>query len=207
MVQGLLNDLAFYFEVGGYVMPPLFASAFVLWFAIGVRFAELRRGTARSVRQLISRHRDGMRHEPRGLIEQALATGLEVVNRRPPDLRRWLDDAFADLERSTKRFHTLIISIVAVAPVLGLLGTVNGMIETFDSLGDMTLFAQSGGIAGGISQALFTTQMGLAVAIPGLVVGGLLDRKALRLRQELAQIKDLLCTRHEQPANKRLESL
>ena len=132
MVQGLLNDLAFYFEVGGYVMPPLFASAFVLWFAIGVRFAELRRGTARSVRQLISRHRDGMRHEPRGLIEQALATGLEVVNRRPPDLRRWLDDAFADLERSTKRFHTLIISIVAVAPVLGLLGTVNGMIETFD---------------------------------------------------------------------------
>ncbi|MDZ7829411.1 MAG: MotA/TolQ/ExbB proton channel family protein [Halofilum sp. (in: g-proteobacteria)] len=42
------------------------------------------------------------------------------------------------------------------------------MIETFESLGDMSLFSQSGGIAGGISQALFTTQLGLAVAIPGM---------------------------------------
>jgi biopolymer transport protein ExbB len=193
VLDALLSDLAFYFDIGGYVMPPLFLFAFVLWFAIGVRIAELRRGSTRSVRQLLRRHRNGMQHEPRGLIEQAVATGLQVAARRPPDLRRWLDDAFAELERSTKQYHTLIISIVAVAPVLGLLGTVNGMIETFDSLGDMTLFAQSGGIAGGISQALFTTQMGLAVAIPGLVVGGLLDRKALRMRQELAQVKDLLC--------------
>lgn len=193
MLENLLSDLAFYFDIGGYVMPPLFLFAFVLWFAIGVRIAELRRGSARSVRQLLRLYRDGVQHEPRGLIEQAVATGVRVAARRPPDLRRWLDDAFAEFERSTKQYHTLIISIVAVAPVLGLLGTVNGMIETFDSLGDMTLFAQSGGIAGGISQALFTTQMGLAVAIPGLVVGGLLDRKALRLRQELAQVKDLLC--------------
>ncbi|AKS42231.1 MotA/TolQ/ExbB proton channel family protein [Wenzhouxiangella marina] len=202
MLNGLINDLAFYFDVGGYVMPPLFASAFILWFAIGFRFAELRRGSVRSVRQLISRHAKGQRHAPRGLIDTAVVLGLEIRRREPPDLRRWLDDAFADYESATKRFHTLILSIVAVAPVLGLLGTVNGMIETFDSLGDMSLFAQSGGIAGGISQALFTTQMGLAVAIPGLVVGGLLDRKALRLRQELAQVKDLLCApQHDETAS------
>ena len=39
----------------------------------------------------------------------------------------------------------------------------------------------------------FTTQMGLAVAIPGLIIGGMLDRKASAIRHELAQIKDLLC--------------
>jgi len=193
MLNSLINDLAFYFNVGGYVMPPLFVLAFMLWFAIGFRYSELRRGSVRSVRQLISRRRKGVTRAPRGLIEDAVVVGLQVVEKQPPDLRRWLDDAFAELEASTKRYHRLIISIVSVAPVLGLLGTVTGMIETFDSLGDMSLFAQSGGIAGGISQALFTTQMGLAVAIPGLIVGGLLDRKALRLRQELAQVKDILC--------------
>ena len=52
------------------------------------------------------------------------------------------------------------------------------MIETFSALGDMALFTQSGGIAGGISQALLTTQMGLVVAIPGLLVGRILGRSA-----------------------------
>jgi len=198
MLAILVEDLRFYFEIGGYVMPPLFLSAFVLWFAIGVRVADLRRGSVRSVRQILQRYPEGFNRPVRGVIEQAVVIGREVASRNPPDLRRWLDDAFAELESSTKRFHSLILSIVAAAPVLGLLGTVNGMIETFDSLGDMSLFAQSGGIAGGISQALFTTQMGLAVAIPGLVIGGLLDRKALRLRQELAQVKDLLCSENKQ---------
>ena len=85
-----------------------------------------------------------------------------------------------------------------VAPLLGLLGTVNGMIETFDSLADMSLYSQSGGIAGGISQALFTTQMGLAVSIPGLIVNGILDKKQKQLEIDLAQLKDLTYKSAEQ---------
>ena len=81
-----------------------------------------------------------------------------------------------------------------IAPIAGLLGTVTGMIETFDSLGDMALFTQTGGIAGGISQALFTTQMGLAIAIPGLIIERLLKKKQTRLEIELAQVKDILCS-------------
>jgi len=192
--EGLVDDLAYFFEVGGYVMPPLMVGTVVLWFAIGYRYALLKRGTVRSVRVLIRRMAaEQPPRELRGLLDRAVARGLRVARRQPPHLRRHLDDAFADLEAATKRYHTLIISIVAAAPLTGLLGTVVGMIETFDSLGDMSLFAQSGGIAGGISQALFTTQMGLAVAIPGLIIGGMLDRKAFVIRHELAQIKDLLC--------------
>jgi biopolymer transport protein ExbB len=81
--------------------------------------------------------------------------------------------------------------------LLGLLGTVIGMIETFDSLGDMSLFSQSGGIAGGISQALITTQMGLAVAIPGLIVNGALSRRQKNIEIELAQLKDILVADHK----------
>ena len=51
------------------------------------------------------------------------------------------------------------------------------MIETFRGLGESALFSQTGGVAGGISEALLTTQMGLAVAIPAIVVGRILDRR------------------------------
>ena len=71
----------------------------------------------------------------------------------------------------------LLKSFIAVAPLLGLLGTVGGMIETFSSLQTMELFKPSGGIASGISQALLTTQFGLIVAVPPLLCLKILDKK------------------------------
>jgi len=71
----------------------------------------------------------------------------------------------------------LIKAIIAVAPLMGLLGTVGGMIETFASLGTMEMFKSGGGIAGGISQALLTTQLGLIVAVPGILYLKLIERK------------------------------
>ena len=65
------------------------------------------------------------------------------------------------------------------------------------ALADMALFSQSGGIAGGISQALITTQMGLAIAIPGLIAGRILERKQALLLEELDELKALVATRHE----------
>lgn len=198
MFGELVNDFRFYFEVGGYVMPPLVLATVVLWFAIGYRFAALKRGNIRSVRRIIQKYPEGFDRPARGIIEKAIQKGQSIARSHRGDLRRLLDDAFWPLERDVARFHKLIMTIVAVAPLMGLLGTVVGMIETFDSLGDMSLFAQSGGIAGGISQALFTTQMGLAVAIPGLIVGGMLEKRAAVIRLELAQVKDILCARVQQ---------
>ncbi|GAB4189241.1 MAG: MotA/TolQ/ExbB proton channel family protein [Wenzhouxiangellaceae bacterium] len=194
MLQGVFDDLLFYMEAGGYVMPPLVVATFVLWFALGYRYAVLRRGTPRGARNLLERMVRGISPKKQGVMVRAARKGLALRERELPYLRRFLDDAFADEEREIRRFNILITTIVMVAPLLGLLGTVVGMIETFDSLGDMSLFSQSGGIAGGISQALFTTQMGLAVAIPGLIVNGILSRRARDLEMELAQLKDILCS-------------
>jgi biopolymer transport protein ExbB len=69
------------------------------------------------------------------------------------------------------------------------------MIETFDSLAEMAMFTQTGGIAAGISQALITTQMGLVVAAPGVVVGRILEKKQHVLADEIEQLKDVLCAR------------
>ena len=74
--------------------------------------------------------------------------------------------------------------IAAVAPLLGLLGTVTGMIGTFDVItqfgtGDPKM------LSGGISEALVTTQMGLIVAIPMLLLGNLLGARATTLLDQV----------------------
>lgn len=194
MIQGIIEDLAFYIAAGGYVMPPLIVATFVLWFAIGYRFAVLRRGTKRGARHLLDRLHKGIKPSHDGLMVRAARKGVALQQRGLPHLRRFLDDAFSVEQSELHRFNILITTVVMVSPLLGLLGTVVGMIETFDSLADMSLFSQSGGIAGGISQALFTTQMGLAVSIPGMVVNGILTRRARDLELELAQLKDILCS-------------
>lgn len=194
MLQGIIKDLTLYIEAGGYVMPPLILATVVLWFALGYRYATIKAGTSRGVRHLLERMQRGQQPSRNGVLVRAARKGLALKERNMPYLRRFLDDAFAAEERDLKRFNVLITTIVMVAPLMGLLGTVVGMIETFDSLGDLSLFSQSGGIAGGISQALFTTQMGLAVSIPGLIVNGILSRQARRLEMSLAQMKDILCS-------------
>ena len=72
-----------------------------------------------------------------------------------------------------------IRTLVVVAPLLGLLGTVSGMVETFSALAGDPDAGDS--VAGGISEALVTTQFGLILAIPGTLVGRWLDRLANRI--------------------------
>jgi len=194
MLSGLFQQIAEYIQAGGWVMPPLLIATVVMWFAIGYRFATLKRGTKRGVRNLIARAEKGKQSSDDGIMVRALQKGLAVkASATRQNLRPLLDDSFWEEERDLDKFNILITTIVMASPLLGLLGTVIGMIETFDSLGDMSLFSQSGGIAGGISQALITTQMGLAVAIPGLIVNGALNRRAKDIELELAQMKDVLC--------------
>ncbi|MBB1282290.1 MotA/TolQ/ExbB proton channel family protein [Pseudoalteromonas sp. SR41-1] len=90
------------------------------------------------------------------------------------------DQLFNQLIHDKHKLDNFIGAIAvtaAVAPLLGLLGTVSGMIETFKM---MTLFGSGDPevVSGGIAQALITTELGLVVAIPALVLNALLSRKA-----------------------------
>ena len=196
----ILEKLLAYFSQGGFVMPPLVIGAMVLWFALGFRLITLRRGNLRSVRILVEKYLKGYEREPSGIIDTAVVRGIALARAGTINLRRQLDAEYFDLEEEIGRYNVLVRAIVATAPLAGLLGTVAGMIETFDSLGDMSLFSQSGGIAGGISLALFTTQMGLAVAIPGMLMGRILDRRQMLIEGELEKLKDILCTMHTEGA-------
>jgi biopolymer transport protein ExbB len=193
---GLFEQVGSYLAAGGYVMPPLLLVTVVLWYALGARWVLLQRGSKKNVRVLLKKYAQGRAKAPDGIVDQAIVQGLALQASGRAYLRRYLDDAFADFDGEIKRYAITITTMVAIAPLLGLLGTVAGMIETFDSLGDMSLFSQSGGIAGGIATALFTTQMGLVVAVPGVIAKTLLDRRQYQIEMDLAQIKDLLTSGH-----------
>jgi len=185
-----------YMQSGGFVMWPLLLLSTVLWYTLGYRYHSVVRGSKISVRELVRRHRDGRRQEKTGILDLVIKESIEVAShcQTSKHARRLLEDAHHKYVVNLRTFEKVITAIVVVAPLIGLLGTVIGMIETFDSLASASLFSQTGGIAGGISQALFTTQFGLVVAVPGLVIGRIIDKHANNIIYELEQVKDLICS-------------
>lgn len=188
-----INEL---FVIGGIVMSPLVLCILLLWYGIGYRFWIMKEPKLMGVRDLLKCYQEESDRQAKSIVARAIKQGIELKQRGVRNLRRHLDAAFYDYEREIARFSSLTRVTVMIAPLLGLLGTVTGMIETFQSLSTMTVHSQSGGIAGGIAEALFTTQMGLTVAVPGVLANSFLSRKQQQIEQDLSQVKDLLCHQH-----------
>ena len=97
----------------------------------------------------------------------------------------FLDETVISINHRLNNHLATIGVLVAIAPLFGLLGTVTGMIETFDVL---AIFGtgNSKAMAGGISEALITTQTGLLMAVPGLYMKNFLTRRANNLQHRVA---------------------
>lgn len=83
---------------------------------------------------------------------------------------------------TNRRGLLLLRALVAAAPLLGLLGTVSGMISSFEALVGAGRIDQ---IGAGISYALRTTQYGLAIAVPGVVLERMISHRSLALEKRL----------------------
>ena len=111
-----------------------------------------------------------------------------------------LDEAILrEIPKIERGLITLAV-LAAIAPMLGLLGTVSGMIETFQSI---TLFGTGDPklMSGGISQALVTTELGLAVAIPILLIHSAISSKSNRLVQILDEESAALVAQNAEKQN------
>jgi len=97
-----------------------------------------------------------------------------------------------DLRESFRQQRIALGSMIAAAPLLGLLGTVNGMARTFDSLADTGGGKSMEGLARGISEVLVATESGLAVAIPALLLVYLAHRAERRCQQKLNRLESAL---------------
>lgn len=95
-----------------------------------------------------------------------------------PHARRFTRDERADAELELTRGLGLVRVLAGVLPLLGLLGTVSGMVDTFASLDHRGDADRATGLGGGVAMALTATQYGLALAIPAVVCDWLLRRRA-----------------------------
>lgn len=180
-------NLIDYFGMGGMLMLPLLMLSMIMWLLIAERAIALRR---------LARHNISDREMRACLVENRLPDGEGIVQllvrrflQRRSD-RLELDQAIVQevmlsLHRSLDRSLPLIGTLATVAPLLGLLGTVMGMMSTFEV---MSVFGTGNarGMAAGISEALITTETGLVIAIPGLYMKHFLEGRARELRHRLA---------------------
>ena len=102
------------------------------------------------------------------------AGGLPARRRRPEEVRE-----------NFRHERVVLGAMIAAAPLLGLLGTVRGMVKTFESLADQVGEKSMEGLAHGISEVLVATESGLAVAIPALLLVYLAHRTMSQILQQL----------------------
>ncbi|MBA2409315.1 MAG: MotA/TolQ/ExbB proton channel family protein [Gammaproteobacteria bacterium] len=120
----------------------------------------------------------------KGAAANVVAAALKNIHRDREQLEDVINEAMLRENTRLERFGSLIMVISAVSPLLGLLGTVIGMITTFEVItqfgtGDPAL------LAGGIAIALVNTELGLAVAIPALLIGSMLSSWADRIKDDM----------------------
>ena len=166
------------FKAGGWVMWPILGCAVLAVGIILERFWTLRRGSAippslgQEVRDWAARNRLDPAHlealKQNSPLGELLAAALEVRHRPREQIKERVEDIGRHIAHELERFLNTLGTIAGVAPLLGLLGTVFGMIRMFlgilkSGVGDASR------LAGGIGEALVTTAAGLCVAIPALM--------------------------------------
>jgi biopolymer transport protein ExbB len=114
-------------------------------------------------------------NQHQGPAADMIKTGIKNFHLSRELLDEFLFETLLTVKPKLERGITFIALAAAVAPLLGLLGTVTGMIETFKLL---TLFGtgDAKSLSSGISQALITTEFGLIAAIPACILGAIVSR-------------------------------
>lgn len=120
----------------------------------------------------------------KGSAARVVAAALRNMRRDREHLEDIISESMLAESSRLNRFGTMILVIAAVSPLLGLLGTVTGMITTFDVI---TQFGTGNPklLSGGIAVALVTTEVGLIVAIPALFAGNLLSSWAEGIKDNM----------------------
>lgn len=196
----LAVELRTLLQTAGWVSAPLVGVSLVLWFMATMRLLALRRGFSGEVPQRVrAALRRGPTERPHGAVDRYLHGALGALQ-NPHACQHDLE-RIVEVERERIRDYGLVLTaFVTVAPLLGLLGTVSGMVEMFASMQSAALTrATEQTVAGGISVALVSTQLGLIIGVPGLIASRLLARRERRRARELAEAHSVLVGLREVP--------
>ncbi len=165
-------------KAGGWLMLPIIASSIVALAIIIERFWTLQKERV-APKYLAAKiwqwNKEGKLDENRILqirksspLGRILAAGLLNKNYEREVMKESIEETGRHVAHELMRFLNTLGTIAAISPLLGLLGTVIGMIQVFSVITSVGV-GDPGELAGGISKALITTAAGLSVAIPSLI--------------------------------------
>lgn len=128
-------------------------------------------------------------------LGRILAVGLLNRHRDRQLMKEAIEEAGRAVSAELDRFLTALGTIASITPLLGLLGTVVGMISVFSTITSLGV-GDPAALAGGISQALITTAAGLSVAIPSLIFyrhyRGRVEALTIEMEQEAIKLVEIL---------------
>lgn len=169
------------FALGPFLYPLGLCSIILVWFSIE-RMVVLRRGRVipRPFVKRFFEHLDEGKLDPKSALKLCEENGSPIASIFAHGIRKWgkssveVEQAIIDggeRQVSQLRKHLRVINGAAtVSPLLGLLGTVVGMIESFNTIATKAAMGKSEELAAGIGLALLTTAVGLMIAIPALIM-------------------------------------
>lgn len=133
-------------------------------------------------------------------LGQILAAGLAHAHRSREEMKEGIEEVGRHVVHDMGRYLDTLGTVAAVAPLLGLLGTVFGMIEVFETITGGGI-GRAEQLAGGIGEALISTAAGLCVAIPALIgyrhLRNRVNSYVVEMEQEALKLVEML---HGQPA-------
>jgi len=133
-------------------------------------------------------------------MARILLVGIKNFGRKREVIKEYLEEVGRQEGASLERFVEGLGTIAGISTLLGLLGTISGMIQIFSVISTQTV-VNPGSLAGGISEALITTYAGLSVAIPTLVMYKYLQSKTqtliLQMEEHSTRLVDLLKQKEE----------
>lgn len=189
----LANILVKYFEAGGPIMWPILITAIVAVAVVGERifwwWRESLRRDPETLEKVFAALENGDFREAgrlsKGSPDPVVRMIWHGMNHFHSSLQGALQVAAGVELQKAGRFLTVMDTLVTLAPLLGLLGTVSGIFRTFLSLGNATVEGATGQITGGIGEALIATMCGLAIAILALIPFNYFTRRHFQLQFEL----------------------
>jgi biopolymer transport protein ExbB len=197
-VESLRNT----YEAGGVVMLPIllagvvgFYFLFASWFRIGGDFfrKDIHKVVKRMQQDLngegvVARDREVVAlqrlRKRGGFLSRELSYAMEIAQKNYNEFRDYMQVRMMKSVRYMEQGNHIVMVMAAAAPLLGLLGTVTGMVSTFEVI---TLYGNQNPVlmADGISEALISTQSGLLIAFPLTLLKQRLDERIENLKQEM----------------------
>ncbi len=178
MIYELLDAAYDQLQVGGWVMYPLVISCLWMWYLAIKKIMDLQmynRGwkPVHECMQNVGNSDFKCAYWQQTILDKYMSEKTDDVDMN----MQILESLKLGQEMFVKRDVGTIALLASIAPLLGLLGTVGGMIKTFMVIAEFGT-GNAKELAGGISEALLTTQTGLVVAVPGLFMATFLARQS-----------------------------